>query len=234
MPTPGKHHEWKFYGRRAGRKLSPARQDALDTLLPVLGITETTIQQDGTLDPAALFPAPKEAFILEVGFGNGERLAEHIAREPETGFIGAEPFHNGMAAFLKSLPAAPPDNIRVYMDDAVTLVKSLSAHSIDTLYVLNPDPWHKTRHHKRRIIQAQNLDALARVLKPGGRLILSTDVPDLAESMLTAAMQHQAFTWTAQCRNDWEIPPAGWIPTRYETKGAKGAEKMRYFIFDRT
>lgn len=228
------HQEWKFYGRRAGRKLNPARVQALETLLPTLGIAEEQIKKDGSIDPATLFKTPKERFIFEIGFGNGERLAEHLQREPNTGFIGAEPFSNGMSAFLKALPEETPDNIRVHMDDAIPLVKSLKAQSIDKIMVLNPDPWHKVRHHKRRIIQEQNLDEFARILKPNGTLLFSTDVPDLAEWMLTEAMQHNAFSWTAMSKNDWETPPQNWIPTRYESKGAKGAEKMRYFIFKRS
>ena len=160
-------------------------------------------------------------------------MAQHLQEEPQTGFIGAEPFSNGMSAFLKSLPEKTPDNVRVHMDDAIPLVKSLKTNSIDKIMVLNPDPWHKARHHKRRIIQEQNLDEFARILKPNGTLLFSTDVPDLAEWMLTEAMQHHAFEWTALNRSNWENPPENWIPTRYETKGAKGAEKMRYFIFKR-
>ena len=169
---------------------------------------------------------------MEIGFGNGERLAQHILREPETGFIGAEPFINGMSAFLREIKEKNSmENIRVTMDDALPLVKSLTPNSIDEIYVLNPDPWHKKRHHKRRIINQDNLSEFARILKSGGKLTLSTDVPDLIEWMVIEASNHPDFNWTATCADDWRTPPKGWIPTRYETKGAKGADKMNYLFF---
>lgn len=223
--------EWRFYGRRAGRKLNTARQSAIDEYYPTIEIKK--LPKDGTIAPTSLFKKPFEKYILEIGFGNGERLAQHIAQEPDTGFIGAEPFSNGMSAFLSDIRDNNPDNIRVLMDDAIPLVKSLINESIDALYVLNPDPWHKTRHHKRRIINPDNLDIFARILKPNGKLIMTTDVEPLAEWMVTEASLHPTFAWTATTADDWRKAPKNWIPTRYETKGAKGAGKMNYLIFEK-
>ncbi len=225
--------EWRFYGRRCGRKLTRTRQDMLDTLLPKLAIPQDQITSSGTIDPRTLFSQiSPEKTILEIGFGNGEHLAEMMRRAPENGFIGAEPFINGMSAFLREIEE--PDitaNIRVYMDDALPLVKSLQSASLDEIYVLNPDPWHKSRHHKRRIINQDNLNEFSRILKPNGMLIMSTDVRDLIEWMVTEASTHPDFNWTAQNADDWRTPPMSWIPTRYETKGAKGADKMNYLFF---
>lgn len=226
--------KWRFYGRRSGRRLNKVRQLLLDNLYPTLAISEDQITSAGDLDPHALFSHKPEKITLEIGFGNGEHLAELMRRHPGEGFIGAEPFINGMTAFLKQIDdQKTTENIRTYMDDAMPLVKSLRAESIDTIYVLNPDPWHKTRHHQRRIINQKNLDDFARILKPQGMLIMSTDVKNLIEWMVTEASMHPAFEWTAECADDWRIPPADWIPTRYETKGAKGADKMHYLFFKR-
>lgn len=220
---------WRFYGRRAGRKLNAQRKSALDDFYPKLEIKD--IPADGTLSPASLFVKDFEKYILEIGFGNGERLAQHLTREPNTGFIGAEPFSNGMSAFLDEIQEQNPNNIRVLMDDAIPLVCSLNDNSLDSIYVLNPDPWHKVRHHKRRIINQSNLDHFARILKPNGTLIMTTDVEPLAEWMVTEAMLHPNFEWTATRADDWRVTPQNWIKTRYETKGAKGAGKMNYLIF---
>lgn len=227
--------KWRFYGRRSGRKLNKTRQVLLDELLPNLSIPQAQITSEGDLDPLTLLTATPQKITLEIGFGNGEHLAEMMKRAPNEGFIGAEPFINGMTAFLKQIEAQNTlENVRVHMDDAIPVVKSLTDHSIDEIYVLNPDPWHKTRHHQRRIINQDNLTLFSRILKPGGILTMSTDVKDLIEWMVTEATRHPDFEWMAQKADDWRIAPKDWIPTRYETKGAKGADKMHYLFFKKT
>ena len=130
------------------------------------------------------------------------------------------------------------------MEDAIKLVDSIASDSLDGIYVLNPDPWHKTRHHKRRItstsvaiqtriFSTENLDRFARILKSGATLIMTTDVDELAEWMLTHAVNHSEFEWTACSREDWAVAPQGWIKTRYEEKGAQAGRKQSYLIFKR-
>jgi tRNA (guanine-N7-)-methyltransferase len=226
------HDEWKFYGRRSGRKLNKVRKEIFESFLPRLRLSEDQITKDATLDPRSLFKSEADETILEIGFGNGERLANMIRRHPEHNYIGVEPFINGMTAFLKDISVHENlDNIRVHMDDAIPVVKSLTDNSIDRIYVLNPDPWHKTRHHQRRIINQDNLSLFSRILKPGAQLIMSTDVPNLIEWMVTEASMHPDFEWTATKADDWRIAREDWIPTRYETKGAKGADHMNYLFF---
>lgn len=210
----------------------------MDRLYPKLSVPLEKITKEADLNPASLFDFSPEKIILEIGFGNGERLAQHLTQEPQTAFIGAEPFSNGMSAFLKDIDDRspnenPPNNVRVYMDDAIPLVKSFESETIDTIMVLNPDPWHKFRHHKRRIIQQENLDIFARILKSGGKLIMTTDVRDLIEWMITEASNHPSFSWDAQKAEDWKNAPENWISTRYETKGAKGADRMHYLFFNK-
>ena len=224
--------EWRFYGRRSGRKLNKTRQLLLDELLPVLSIPGDSVTSEGDLDPLSLFSHAPKKITLEIGFGNGEHLAALMQRYPEEGFIGAEPFINGMSAFLKQIEEEDcTENICVHMDDAIPLVKSLKEQSIDYIYILNPDPWHKTRHHGRRIINQDNLTLFSRILKPSGQLIMSTDVRDLIEWMVTESTIHPDFDWIVEKADDWRKPPEDWISTRYESKGAKGADKMNYLFF---
>lgn len=231
--TISNNDKWRFYGRRSGRKLNKTRQALLDGLYPKLQIDEILLDEQGKLDPSSLFEKPART-TFEIGFGNGEHLAEMMHRAPNENFIGAEPFINGMTAFLKEMDERDLEhNVRLLNDDAIPLVKSLAPASIDEMYILNPDPWHKTRHHQRRIVNPKNLDLFAQILKPKGRLIMSTDVPDLIEWMITHAARHPKFQWLAGKADDWRIPPKDWIPTRYETKGAKGADKMHYLFFER-
>ena len=223
----------RVYGRRLSRPLNSSRKAAIDALLPKLSIDETLISEDHCLDPSSLFDSPYEECWLEIGFGTGEHLSGLMRLHPENAYIGAEPFINGMAAFLKDIQDAPQERIRVHMDDAVMLAASLAPASLDGIYVLNPDPWHKKRHHKRRIIRPETLDIFSKILKPGGQLIMSSDVPYLTDWMVTHASLHPDFEWSAERAEDWRIPPEDWITTAYETKGAKGGEKMSYLFFKR-
>ena len=163
----------------------------------------------------------------------GEHLSALMRRHPENAYFGAEPFLNGMAAFLKDIRGEPHERIRVLPDDAMILARSLADASLDGIYILNPDPWPKKRHHKRRIVNRDNLECLARILKPGGALVLSTDVPDLADWMMSEVVIHGGFHWSADSAASWKNPPADWIPTAYERKGAKGAGQMVYLFFEK-
>ena len=266
----------RLYGRRQGRALGEDRQHALDTLLPKIGIPQDLLTQDHTCKPQDLFSVPHSSYWLEIGFGHGEHVAALSEQNPQTGYIGAEPFVNGMAAFCKKLEEAGycnterreanqasnseaticspvplgvqnktnrasetsdnlfvKDNIRVFMDDGMIVAHSLASVSLDGIYILNPDPWHKKRHHKRRIINQTNLDIFAKILKPDGKLIITSDVEDLSGWICTHATNHPDFEWQARSKDDWSIPPDDWFPTRYEQKGAKGAKKMIYLFFKR-
>lgn len=222
-----------LFGRKKGRPLTRDRERALRALLPALQIPSSALRESHDLDLQEIFGKRFDRNWLEIGFGQGEHVSALMRHSPDTGFLAAEPFINGMAAFLKDIQNDPQDNIRVLMDDGMILARSLRPESLDGLYILNPDPWHKTRHHKRRIIRHENLDIFAKILKPDGTLVMTTDVEDLAEWMVTQASTHPAFEWQAESSKDWHTSPEGWIPTRYQTKGAKGAKRMVYLIFTR-
>ena len=224
----------KVYGRRLGRPLNAERQSAMDEMYPDLGIDKSLITEKQDIDPYSLYKDKPKQIWLEIGFGNGEHLHGCLLRHPEYGFIGAEPFVNGMAAFLKDIRPDDPQNVRVWMNDAIRLICSLQSKSIDRIYVLNPDPWPKTRHHKRRIINPENLNEISRVLKPGGDLVMATDVDDLAVWMTTKAINHPDFEWAAKTKADWQIAPENWIHTRYETKGQDAGRKQSYLFFKKT
>ncbi len=223
-----------LFGRRQGRAIRGERAYSLEHILPQIEIPECNLKEDHTLSPQSLYQNNFDQYHLEIGFGHGERLIEDFKRQPKTGFIGAEPFINGMADFVKNIEEPVPDNLRVIMDDGMILARSIVPSSLDKVYILNPDPWHKKRHHKRRIINQINLDIFARILKPQGELILTTDVENTAEWMCTQTCNHPSFEWQAHSQQDWLKKPDNWIPTRYEEKGAKGAKKMIYLFYTNT
>jgi tRNA (guanine-N7-)-methyltransferase len=222
-----------IYGRRQGRPLSKERRDALDVGLTKYQIPAPLLTQDSKLNPTELFNLSPQQIWLEIGFGSGEHLLELSQKHTTYAYLGAEPFINGMSYFLKHYERSSAGNVRVLMDDGMILAKSLSSRSIDGIYILNPDPWPKTRHHKRRIINADNLAIFSDILKPSGQLVLSTDVPDLAEWMVTKTINCKEFKWTAKSKNDWLVPPEDWISTKYEQKNAKGAQVMTYLFFQK-
>lgn len=228
------HKQRSLFGRRQGRALRGERARVIEEILPVITPQKQLLTERHETLPSEYFKKEFNKYILEIGFGHGERLAQHAQNETDTGFLGAEPFVNGMSAFLLNIEQQNKENIRAIMDDGMILARSIKPKTLDEIYVLNPDPWHKKRHYKRRLINQKTLDIFAHILKPNGKLIMTTDVPDLAEWMCIHANTHTAFTWNAQNRNEWETPPKNWITTKYEQKGAKGAKKMVYLLFTKT
>ncbi len=158
-----------FFGRRRGKSLRPNQAAALEKALPLYLLD---LEQPAPADLRTLFDAPVDEVRLEIGFGGGEHLLHEAARLPDTGFIGVEPFVNGMAKLVAALDAAPRDNLRLYDDDATRLLDWLPAASLSGIDLLYPDPWPKKKHWKRRFVGASNLDRFARVLKPGGKIPL--------------------------------------------------------------
>ena len=169
---------------------------------------------------------------MEIGFGGGEFLAKQLAHHPKVGFIGCEPFINGVASFLYSIEKNPPSNVKVWADDARMLLQKLIPCSLGKVYILFPDPWPKRRHHKRRLVSRYMLDLLANKLRPGGELVLATDHDDYAHWMREHLEAHPSFEWKSEQLKDGQTPPEDWVPTRYETKmrGQGRAPEFLYFV----
>jgi tRNA (guanine-N7-)-methyltransferase len=167
---------------------------------------------------------------LEVGYGGGEHLLWQAAAHRDVGLIGAEPYESGTAKLLSQLCADAVPNIRIYEDDARDIIEALPDASIGRCFILFPDPWPKTRHHKRRFIQMDTLDQLARILKPGAELRFASDDASYVTHVLERLMAHPEFAWTAQGPADWQGRPADWPPTRYEAKQLHGPPAFLRFV----
>ncbi|MBO6717786.1 MAG: tRNA (guanosine(46)-N7)-methyltransferase TrmB [Rhizobiaceae bacterium] len=219
-----------FFGRRRGKALRPAQQAAVDALLPRLRI------DPGAPPPAkleTLFDAEVGEVRLEIGFGGGEHLLHRADTIPGAGFIGVEPFFNGMAKLLSALESAPRSNIRVYDDDATQLLDWLPGASLAGIDLLYPDPWPKKRHWKRRFVNPDNLDRFARVLKPGGVFRFASDIDTYVNWTLLACRAHSAFEWQASSADDWRQPYPAWPGTRYEAKAIREGRAPAYLTFRR-
>ena len=220
------------HGRRKGPKLSPRKQALLERVLPRLRISRPG-PRPGGLDLAALFGRGYRRYGLEIGFGKGEHLAARAATEPETGFIGCEPYLNGLVAFLDRAEEQGLENVRVYDDDARHILEALAENALDVVYLIHPDPWPKRRHAKRRFVNPGNLDLLARILRPGGALLIVTDDPVHRQWTAIQMAQRREFEWTAECPADWRQAPAGWIETRYAEKAERAGRSDTFFLYRR-
>jgi tRNA (guanine-N7-)-methyltransferase len=167
---------------------------------------------------------------LEIGFGAGEHLLRQAQAHPDVTLIGAEPYEGGVAKLLSKLAEQPAPNLRIHMGDARDILAALPGASLGRVFVLFPDPWPKTRHHKRRFLQTEMLDTLARLMKPGAELRFASDDAPLVEYTLERLMAHPAFTWSAARADDWKTRPPDWPPTRYEAKQLHGVPAFLRFV----
>lgn len=171
----------------------------------------------GAVDPKSLFESVEEIW-LEIGFGGGEHVSGQAAANPHVGILASEVFVEGMAKCLGQIEDASLTNVRLWEEDAREMMASLKAQCIDRAFILFPDPWPKTKQQKRRIIQPDFLDDLARLMKPGGRVRFATDVRSYADEALERFLAHPAYDWTATCADDWRLAPEDHIQTRYQLK----------------
>lgn len=210
-----------FFGRRKGRPLNVGRLDTLDS-----GALIRAVQPD--MHPQDLFDKPYKNFALEIGFGNGEHLVQQAERAPDTGFIGCEAFLNGVTACLAQMTTL---NIRLWADDAMLLLPKLQAGTFDTIYLLFSDPWPKSRHHKRRVMQPQTVKLMARLLKKGGLLRTATDDANLAQWTLLHGCQNPDLHWVDFEKAEWRNAPLHWVETRYQQKAAQQGRQPHFIDF---
>ena len=210
--TPPTH--LKTFGRRGGRPLSGRQKVLMDELLPKLSVP---VSAPAALDPSTLFQTEREIW-LEIGFGGGEHVSGQAAAHADVGILASEVFFEGIAKLLRQIEDQALSNVRLWPEDGRELVDGLVGGSIDRAFILFPDPWPKARHQKRRIIQTDFLDALARIMKPGGRVRFATDVRSYADEALERFLAHPTFEWTARCADDWRLAPEDHIQTRYQMK----------------
>jgi tRNA (guanine-N7-)-methyltransferase len=191
----------------------------LDEALPRYRLT---LPEHGQLDVSA------GRTRLEIGFGNGEHLVHQASLHPETLFLGAEPYMNGVANCLYALHCSPRNNVRIFPADVHLLLDALPNACLSQVDILFPDPWPKRAHHKRRLINAVLLAKLARAMHSGAALQMATDHADYAAHMLEQIALCKDFTWTAKRCSDWQTPFDGWTPTRYQQKAL---EQERSAVF---
>lgn len=220
-----------FFGRRHGKAMKPFQVTLRDKHLPKLHLAPADLTP--STDMASLFERPVQGVRLEIGFGGGEHLIHRSREESDFGFIGVEPFVNSMAKCMASYDEQPTGNLRVYDDDATALLDAMPDGQIDRIDLLYPDPWPKSRHHKRRFVSMKNLDRFARVLKSGGMFRFASDIPHYINWTLSHCDAHPVFEWQAVGPQDWHTPYAGWPSTRYEAKALREGRTPCYLSFEK-
>ena len=232
MTSPTRPHR-NFYGRLKGKTLKRSQKAWLDEDLAALSpgpVSWEENPQRQPLDPGRLFGG--RPVWLEVGFGGGEHMVHQAAAHPEVGIIGAEPYINGVAMLLGKIRRAGLENLAVHPGDARDLMDVLPAASISRAFLLYPDPWPKTRHHRRRFVTPEHLRPLARAMRSGAILRVATDIPDYVRQTLQE-VPRAGFDWLAEGPRDWREPREDWLPTRYERKALREGRVPHYLTFRR-
>ncbi|MFN3312830.1 MAG: tRNA (guanosine(46)-N7)-methyltransferase TrmB [Hyphomonas sp.] len=214
MPdTSNPTHVLRSYGRTGGRPLSARQKTLMAERLYLWQIPAG----DDPLDLAPLFPGKSEIW-LEIGFGGAEHLIAQAKRHPETGFIGCEPFVEGVAKAVIGIEDEGLENVRLWPDDVRLLLARLPDASLSRVFILFPDPWPKRRQQKRRLVQPEFLQLLRPKLRPGAAIRFATDVRSYADEALLTFLSGAGFHWTAGSAADWREAPADHVTTRYESK----------------
>jgi tRNA (guanine-N7-)-methyltransferase len=229
LPADPFWHSRAFFGRRKGHRLKAARAALMDTLLPRLAL-DLGAPPD---DLRSLYPNPVQQIRLEIGFGGGEYMISQARAQPHVGFIGIEPFVNGMAKALAAIAAHSLSNIRLHHGDATEVLAWLPPNSLARVEMLYPDPWPKRRHWKRRFVQDYSIAAIGRVLRPDGEFRFATDVADYACWTLRHVLRCPQFEWTAERADDWRHPWREFPGTRYQSKALHQGRSPCYLTFQK-
>ncbi len=224
------HHHGSFFGRRKGHKLRAHQADLVDALLPQLALN---IDQPAPVSLTGLFDPPTTAVRLEIGFGGGEHLIAEALAHPDVGFIGAEPYVNGMAKILARIEDQNIRNIRLFAGDAAELMAWVPAGSLARIDLIHPDPWPKRRHWKRRFVQDAMVTAMARALAAGGEFRFVSDIDSYNAWTLAHLLRSPVFDWTAERADDWRQPWPAYTMTRYGRKAEREGRRAAYFRFRR-
>ena len=217
----------RLYGRSKGRPLRVGQSALVEQMLPALAVPE-----EGPIDSRRLF-GDERPLHFEIGFGAGEHLAYRADLLPDHGFIGAEPFLNGVAAALAQVRDRRLANVRIQMGDALEVLERVPDAGLRFVYLLHPDPWPKARHAKRRMVNPGPLDLIAAKLEPGGEFRLGTDDPVYCRWSMMVMNGRRDFEWLAERAEDFLTRPGGWPETRYEAKARREGREVWYFRYRR-
>jgi tRNA (guanine-N7-)-methyltransferase len=224
--------KWRnFYGRFKGKSLSARQHGSLHTEFEKYSLKNISWEENSKRKKIKLSEVFNEKSVwLEIGFGGGEHLVHQAKLNPDIGFIGCEPYQNGVAKLMGKLSADPRKNIKLYDGDVRNIFDVLAKNSISKVFLLYPDPWPKKRHHRRRFVTQEFLAPLYETMQPGSILRIATDIEDYVRQALQEVPK-AGFQWLAKDASDWRDPWQDWVSTRYEIKALKEARTPHYLTF---
>lgn len=226
-PDKAAHRPIRSYVLRQGR-MTEAQQRAYETLWPRYGLT----LDEGQLDLPGLFGNARPV-TLEIGFGNGEALAQQARKHPERNFLGVEVHSPGVGHLMIRLAEQESANVRILQCDAMELLRHhLPAGSLSAVLLFFPDPWHKKRHHKRRIVQSEFAERVHHTLLPGGLLHMATDWEDYARHMLQVLSDQPGFINLAGAGH-YSPRPEDRPLTKFEQRGQRLGHGVWDLLFER-
>ena len=218
----------RLYGRSSGHKLRKGQAELVEKLLPQISVPD-----EGEITSGRLF-GDDRPLHFEIGFGAGEHLAYRADLLPDHGFIGCEPFLNGVAATLGHVRDENLANVRLHMGDALDVLRRVPDGSLLMLYLLHPDPWPKARHAKRRMMNDGPVDLIASKMKRGGEFRVATDDPTYLDWLLMIMQRHtHQFEWVNTGPGEWLDYPSGWPETRYAAKARRQGRIPHQFRYRR-
>lgn len=217
----------KIWGRKVTRPLGSKQMGLLEDVLPKI---QLNVDFGQSLNLSEVMPE-FSSYTLEIGFGGGEHLAWRAQQSPTIGFVGCEPFVTGVAGLLGDIDEKQVTNVRIVLDDARVLLQALGDAVLDRIFILFPDPWHKKRHHKRRIVSDETIGDLSRILKVGGDLIMATDIQEYADWMQEVLAKRSEFQLNLDGRSSAYQRPDDWFITRYEQKGINASREASYLRY---
>ena len=217
----------QLYGRRQGHALRDGQVELVEKLLP-----QISVPTKGSISSKLLF-GDDRPLHFEIGFGAGEHMAARADMLPDHGFIGCEPYLNGVVGALQHIRSGVLPNIRLHMGNALDVLERIPDRSLSFVYLLHPDPWPKARHAKRRFMNHGPVDLIAAKLKPGGEFRFGTDHPVYLEWAMMIMNDRNEFNWLSQGPQSWLIRPGGWPETRYEAKARRQGHEVWYFRYQR-
>ena len=218
-----------FYGRVYGKTLRASQKTYLAEDLDTLSLKNVSREENperAPIDVPALFGG--KPLWLEIGFGGGEHLVHMASLYPQIGIIGCEPYVNGIAMLLGKIRAAGVTNLAIHPADVRELFDVLPTASVEKCFLNYPDPWPKARHHRRRFVNPDYLNALARVMAPGAELRVATDIADYVRQTLEEVPK-AGFDLISQDDTPWQ----DWISTRYEQKALREGRPPHYLTYRR-
>ena len=217
------NNQKKFYGRRKGRRISSMNLRLLEDS------SHKFYLQEDQISKLVLHKYNKN--ILEIGFGNGDNLVNMSLTNPDISFIGCDAYFNGCAKLLKKIVNKNIKNIKIWPDDIHLIMKKFKENFFDLILILQPDPWPKKKHKKRRLIQQKFLDDLSKVMKHKGKLIISTDHDVMKSWVLEQLHVRRDFTWVKKGFNYENEKPKWIINTKYTSRALENNNVVNWFFF---